>query len=440
MSNTPKRQLSTQPYRGAKDLYPEEMRLRRYIFDTWRKVAVLYGFEEYDIPILEPFELFAAKSGEELVNTQLFAFEDQGGRKLAIRPELTPSTTRIIAARYNALPRPIKWFTIGNNWRYEKPQLGRGRDFYQLEMNVFGVDDIIADWEIFQVMIAIMKEFGAKKEMFTLKYSDRKLITALLNDTLQLSSEIQIKVRNLMDKRSKMEQSAFIDTLVALELSTEAAKQINNFMSSTIASLSDVIPANILEANKGYQDIQKLDALLKESGLSDYCRFDPSIIRGFDYSDGLVYEVFDNNPKNSRSIFGGERFDGLVKIFDENMDLPSTGFAMGDWTLPEFLKNWNLIPPLPTTTRVLVTIFNEESRSATIKIVEQLRAAGISTEQFLEPTKLEKQLKYADKRGIPFTIIAGPNEIKEGKVLLKDLIKREQKTLTLEEAIAELKK
>jgi histidyl-tRNA synthetase len=174
--------LSTQPYKGARDFYPEEMRIRNYIFTTWKNVCTRYGFEEYDFPILENFEVFASKTGEEIVNTQLYWFEDRGGRKVAVRPELTPSTVRMIAAKYNALPKPIKWFMIGNNWRFEKPQKGRGREFYQLEMNVFGVPGVEADFEIFSAIVDIMNAFGADETMYKVKYSDRRIISALLSD------------------------------------------------------------------------------------------------------------------------------------------------------------------------------------------------------------------------------------------------------------------
>ena len=433
-----KPKLSTQPYKGARDFYPEDMAIRNYIFNTWRKVCRRYGYEEYDNPIIENFEVFASKTGEEIVNNQLYSFEDKGGRKIAIRPELTPSTVRMIATRYQLLPQPIRWFMIGNNWRFEKPQLGRGREFYQLEMNIFGIPEVIADWEIFQVIIAIMNEFGANEAMFTLKYSDRKLVTALLKDTLGLDTEKQVKVRNLMDKWNKMKEADFIEALEQLGLPTDSAQRVLRFMSTTIATMRNVIPLNTLEGNEGYKDIQELQKFLSESGLEKYCKFDPSIIRGFDYSDGLVYEVFDKNQNNPRSLFGGERFDGLIKIFGD-YDLPATGFGMGDYTLLEFLKNWNLLPKLPSETKVYVTLFDKFSSGKMNEVAKTLREKGINTAVALKAEKLDKQLKYSDRKGIPYAIIAGPDEIKNDKVILKDLKKREQKTLTLEEAIAVLK-
>ncbi len=201
--------ISTQPYKGARDFYPEDMRIKNYISSTWRRVCEKFGYEEYDFPILEPYEIFATKTGEEIVNDQLFSFEDKGGRKLAVRPEITPGTVRMIAQKYKQIPQPIRWFMIGNNWRFEKPQTGRGREFNQLEVNMFGNSSILADFEIFSLIISMMNAFGATKSMFELKYSDRRLINALLSDTLKLDANLQISTRRLMDKRLKMEKIDF---------------------------------------------------------------------------------------------------------------------------------------------------------------------------------------------------------------------------------------
>ena len=433
------KKLSTQSYKGARDFYPEDMRARNYIFETWKKVCRKYGFDEYDFPILEPYEIFAAKTGEEIVKDQLYSFEDKGGRKLAIRPELTPGTVRMIAQKYKELVQPIKWFMIGNNWRFEKPQLGRGREFYQLEVNIFGEKSVAADFEIFSIIIDVMTAFGAKKEQFALLLSDRRLISALLSNALKLSEEMQAKVRRLMDKRSKMEKEEFLASLKELGINPEQCRKVEAFMNCCLESISSIIPPEILNENDGYKSIKELFEMLNASGLGDYCRFDPSIIRGFDYSDGLVYEVFDKNPKNSRSIFGGERFDKLINIFGD-FDLPATGFAMGDYTLLEFLKNWNLLPEFDSKIKYFISVWPQETdkNSNYFKYSQQisakLREKGENCLTWLDKnTKLEKQLKYADKKGIPYSIIAGEQELKNSTVKIKNMRTQKQETKSMEE-------
>ncbi|OGC70711.1 histidine--tRNA ligase [candidate division WWE3 bacterium RIFOXYC1_FULL_39_7] len=433
--------LSTQPYIGARDFYPEEMRIRNYIFDAWKRVCVRYGYEEYDFPILEPLEIFAAKTGEEIVKTQLFSFVDQGGRSLAIRPELTPGTVRMIAQKFNQLQKPIKWFMIGNNWRYERPQMGRGREFYQLEANIFGVNEISADFEIFNLVIDLMKEFGANSTMFELKYSDRKLINALLLDTLKLDDELAVQTRRLMDKRKKLTPEAFIEGCEKLGLTSDQADLINKFMFCEFNELSQIIPQEILSENAGYLNLVNLRKMIDDAKINEYCVFDPGIIRGFDYSDGLVYEVFDKNTKNRRSLFGGERFDKLIEIFG-NLELVATGFAMGDWTLLEFLKNWNLLPELGSKTEYFVTVWPGEDTKYleySLKIGTLLRNAGKNTDTWLQTSsKLDKQLKYADKKGYKFAIIAGEDEISNKKVTIKNLKTAEQTTVEYNEFLKQL--
>ena len=420
----PAEKLSTQPYKGARDFYPADMAMQNYIFTTWKKVCESFGYEEYNFPILEPFELFAAKTGEEIINQQLFTFEDRAGRKLAVRPEITPGTVRMLAARYKQLSRPVRWFMIGTNWRYEQPQKGRGREFNQLEVNIFGTKSVTADFEIFQIIISIMKAFGADETMFEVLISDRRLVQTLLTQTLKLSDGIADKVRQIMDKKAKLSASDFEASLAQCGLTQKQIAQINAFMNSSISTLSDTIT--------------KLFELLEQAGLAKYCKFDPSIIRGFDYSDGLVYEVYDKISNNRRSLFGGERFDKLIQIFGD-YDLPATGFAMGDITLLEFLQGWNLLPALDTTSDYLITLWPQESSKytkAVTGIATQLRAQGKKVEVWPEEnTELSKQLKYADKKGVKKVIIVGEKELAEGTMTIKDMESQTQETLSQKELL-----
>jgi histidyl-tRNA synthetase len=433
--------LSTQPYKGARDLYPEDLRVRNDMFSKWRSICERYGFEEYDFPILENLEVFASKSGEELVNTQIYSFEDRGGRKVAVRPELTPSTVRMIAARYNELPKPIKWFMIGNDWRFEKPQNGRGREFNQLEMNIFGVPGVEADFEIFSAMIDLLAQFGADETMFKINFNDRRLIAALLNDLLQLDSEKQISVRRVMDKRDKVEREVFIQMVVDVGLGEKEANIVEEFMSCKFENLEKVIPKEILINNKGFQNLVELSSLLSEFGLIKYCQFNPAIIRGFDYSDGLVYEVFSLNKEYKRSIFGGERFDKLINIYGD-FDLAATGFAISDVSLLAFLEVWKLVPTPKQLTQVLVTRFSADKQmfSNSIEMARKLRETGINVDLYTTPDKLDKQFKYADKKKIQWVVVIGPDEVEKGLINIKNLATKEQKTVSFNEAIEIIKR
>jgi histidyl-tRNA synthetase len=402
------------------------MRVQNYIFDTWKRVCQSFGFEEYDFPIIEPLEIFAAKSGQELVSEQIFAFEDKGGRKLAVRPELTPGTVRLIAQKYKELPQPIKWFMIGNNWRFEKPQLGRGREFNQLEANIFGIKGVEADFEIFSLITAIMTAFGATPQMYDIKVSDRRLIAELLTDQLNLEPDAQTAVRRLMDKRAKMAKEEFFQALQELKLTSDQAEKVESFMTGTLETLS------ISATNEGLIGIKKLFAMLKASGLDKNVKFDPSIIRGFDYSDGLVYEVFDKNPENRRSIYGGERFYRLINIFGD-YELPSTGFAMGDYTLAEFLKGWNLLPQMGSTLDYFITLWpntSDKFLNKSVELATLIRSKGKSVFLWTTNDRLEKQLKYAAGKGSKTAVIIGENELETGSVTIKNMETGAQETIT----------
>ena len=431
--------VSTQSYRGARDFYPQDMRIRNYIFNTWKKVCKSYAFEEYDFPIVEPFEVFAAKSGEEVVNEQMFNFEDKGGRKLALRPELTPGTVRMLAQNYYELTKPVKWFMIGNNWRFEKPQRGRGREFYQLEVNIFGIPGPEADFEIIQIITEIMSTFGATNEMYEILLSDRRLIAMLLKDLLQLSEDPAANTRRLMDKYKKMDRYEFIEELQTYGLTNKQALTIEQFLNSDLEELKRIFPQQMLEQNEGYRSLIKLFEMLKNNNLDKYCKFDPSIIRGFDYSDGVVYEVFDKDPKNKRSMFGGERFDKLIQIFGD-FELEATGFAMGDVTLKDFLEAWNLMPELKEE-KYLVTLWptqnteeDQKFRLASNNVARSLRNQGKQVETWLESdVNLGNQLKYANKKEFSFAVMIGPDELGQKQYTVKDLITGGQKTNSLED-------
>lgn len=439
---TKKQKLTTQPYKGARDFYPEDMRIRNYIFNVWRETALKFGYEEYDFPFLEPLELYEAKSGEELVKNQLYWFTDRGDRKVAIRPEKTPSLARMVAAKVKELPQPIRWFNIGNCWRYEKPQKGRGREFSQFDCDIFGITDVSADVEVFSIPVEVMKKLGAREGMFELRICNRKLAEFYLRDVVKLSGEINEKssqmnrVAKVVDRKAKITSEEFETALAGEGLTQEQITKLNTFLNCDLEFIEQY-----KEVSQGAAETLKFFRLIEERGNSKFFKFCPEIMRQFDYSTGIVVEQFDLNPQNNRSMYGGERYDNLVNIFT-NEPLTGTGFAMGDVTLIEFLKGWDLLPKLDTETEYLVTLWPDNNpiyRKTTNEVAAKLRSKGKNTLVWLEDgAKIEKQLKFADIKSIPYVIILGQSELETGTITIKTLKTGTQETKPLEEFISEI--
>ena len=424
--------LNTQPYKGSRDFYPSDMKVRNFIFDNWKKVCKSYGYEEYDGPFLESFELYAAKSGEELVNEQLYSFTDRGERKVAIRPEMTPTLARMIAQKINELPRPIRWFSIANFWRYEKPQRGRGREFFQLNTDIFGVEGREADLEIISLMVDLMKSFGAEKEMFEVRVNNRKLMDNFYKK-MGLESE-QIKIINkAIDKRNKISKEEFEKWLSEdAKMQPEQIKKLSDFIEDPYPTINLMCEQNY----EGALEITELINLINEIGLNDFVRIDVSTIRGLDYYTGTVFEIFDLNPENSRAIAGGGRYDDLIGLFGDEK-LTGTGFAMGDITFSDFLQTWNLLPEIDDNIDYFITLWPSENPQflfKSLEISDLLRKKGFKVSNWLDKnTKIDKQLKYADKIGVKFTIIFGENELKNNSLLVKNMKEKSQSEIKLKD-------
>ncbi len=298
--------LSTEPYKGVRDFYPEDMAVQNYIFKTWRKVAEEFGYLEYSASILEYADLYRAKGerNEEIVNDQMYLFTDKGDREVALRPEMTPSLARMIAARRKGLKLPLRWYSIPNCFRYERPQRGRKREHWQLNCDIMGIAGIDAEVEIITLAHKIMKDFGAKDEDFEIRINSRKLLEEAYGK----------EMFGLLDKKDKMEPAEF-----------EAEW---NKLSST--------PYKELTTNA---EIESIIKALEDKGIKAV--FNSSLTRGFDYYTGMVFEVFDANPENKRSLFGGGRYDNLLEMFGVE-PLPTVGFGMGDVTIRDFLETHNL--------------------------------------------------------------------------------------------------
>ncbi|MBW6442017.1 histidine--tRNA ligase [Patescibacteria group bacterium] len=420
--------LNTQPYKGSRDFYPEDMNIRNFIFENWKEVCKSYGYEEYDGPFLESFDIFAAKSGDELVNEQLYSFTDRGDRKVAIRPEMTPTLARMVSQKINELPRPIRWFSIANFWRYEKPQRGRGREFFQLNTDIFGVEGIEADLEIISLMVDVMKGFGATEKMFEIRINSRRL-TDNFYKKLELKDD-QIKIVNkAVDKRTKISKEEFEKWLSEdAKLDNKQLKYLNDYIENPYPILEELTQ----EKSIGAVEMKNLIDLIKTSGLEKYVKFDPSTIRGLDYYTGTVFEIYDLNPDNIRAIAGGGRYDDLVGMFSDEK-LTGTGFAMGDITLQDFLETWKLLPDFENDCEYLITLWPSQDPKffeKTIQVSNILRDQGKNVSTWLDKdTKIEKQIRYADKKGFKFVIIIGEDEINKGTVTIKNMLEKTQEEI-----------
>ncbi len=426
--------LSTNPYKGTKDTFPNEMYIQNYIFDTWSNVARKFGYEEYDTPLIEEVELYKKKSGEDIANNQLYSFTDKGGRDIALRPEMTPSLARMIASKKNELSLPIRWFNIGKFYRYEKPQKGRTREFFQLNIDIFGVQSLLAEIEIIQYVMSVMESFKAPKETYELKINNRYLLDYLFKDILNLDEDKKQIVGRAIDNYAKMGKDEFYEYLNEIGLTEEQISNIKEYLSWTIDDLK-----GIRDISKGADQLIELFELAEKLSLTNI-KFDPSIMRGFLYYTGTVIEMFDIGSKeNPRALFGGGRYDDLLEIFDEEK-LPAFGLGWGNVTMQDYLETYNLLPENTNNTLVFIPLLNSSLSLEINNVAKYLRQNDINTESQLEYTKLKKQLKYADKKNIPWVIIIGEEEIEKGMAQLKNMKTGENQNLTLEEIVSVLKK
>lgn len=414
--------LSTQPYKGTRDFYPREMKLRNWFFGVMRRVLETAAFEEYNGPMLESLELYAAKSGEEIATKQTYNFTDRGDRRLALRPEMTPTVARMVAARMNDLVFPLKWFSIPNMYRYEAPQRGRLREFWQLNVDIFGCDTYEADLDCISSAIEIMRAFGADETMFTVHINNRRFFNDVIAAIAGTDGEGAKAVSKIIDRKNKVPREVYERDLTALGLQPEQIARIDALYGMTVEEATALCPDSV-----GSAELINLFSTLKKAGLDRYCVFDFGIIRGLDYYTGTVFEVFDNAPENNRAMFGGGRYDNLVGLFVKNAKVSGVGYGMGDVTLENFLVTHNLVPDLSAdNAKVLVTRFDDVPYEAYLALVADLHRAGIPSTLYLGAKKYGKQLEYAIKGGFTHTLTMGGNEYARHTVHLKNLATREE--------------
>lgn len=427
--------LSSQPYRGTRDVYPEDKRVQNYIFNTWRTVAEQFGYEEYDAPLLEPFELYAAKSGQDLVNDETYQFVDRGGRNVVIRPEMTPSVSRMVAARRQELAYPVRWYSIAPFMRYERPQRGRERQFWQLNADIFGVSSLEADAEIIAMADATMKAFGASSKMYTLKVNSRQLINFVMAEYLELDviqSQLMIK---LFDKKDKITHEEFRDQAAEIFDEGKSKAGLKKIASLLSAKTMGELPKMLLESG-AVKEVQQLFTLLREYGVANAV-FDIALMRGFDYYTGIVFEVFDNHPDNRRAMFGGGRYDGLVGLFGVE-PVATVGMAPGATTTEDFLRSHKLLPKFDSTTELYLIALGDALKGAQ-KLAQKLRSEGVKVEVDITGRKLDKQIKTAVKKRIPYLLFVGQKELDEELYTLKDLQKEAEQKLSFEQLVVTVK-
>lgn len=427
--------LSSQPYKGTRDYYPEQKRVQNYIFENWRRIALRFGYEEYGAPLLEPIEVYAAKSGQELVSEQTYAFIDRGDRQVAIRPEMTPSISRMVAARRQEMAYPARLFSIANFMRYERPQRGREREFWQLNTDIFGVDGALPEAEIIAMGADFLKVFGATDDMYVIKINNRRVINFMMTDYLQLGaiqSQLMIK---LFDRKNKISNEEFRDQAIDIFGNESAPEGLRRISALLAAKTMSELPESIRE-NEAVKEVQELFSYLDQAGVKN-ARFDITLMRGLDYYTGTVFEFFDMDPENNRSLFGGGRYDGLVGLFGAE-PISAVGMAPGLTMTELFLETHNLLPKLPSTTEVYVVVLGDTLKDA-MKLANDLREEGVNVELDITGRKLDKQLKTAVKKQIPFIVFIGEKEVETEIYPFKDTASSEEQKLSFERIVTSVK-
>ncbi|MCX6824743.1 MAG: histidine--tRNA ligase [candidate division SR1 bacterium] len=416
--------LLNTPPKGTSDRFPKEFSVRKYIFDTWRTVCKKFGYEEYLGPLVENADIWRAKSGEDVGGSELTLITDRTGKisDLALRPEMTPTVTRMVSRIYLQEPKPIRYFSIANFYRNERPQRGRNREFRQLNIDLFGSHSVYADLEILQVAMEIMLAFNPPKSSRCMYLNSRQIIDYVLDEEVKVPVNKKTEIVRLMDKREKLKKEDFILMLQDHGLNPDQIDKIVSYLSiENISALAKKFPA--IEKNEGYMNFHIISSQLAALGYGHLFQFKGSLIRGFDYYDGVVFEVFDLHPDNRRAMFGGGRYNGLAEIFGAKT-FPAVGCAPGDEAMKLFLESRAMIPVILDAQKpelYYVPMLEEEYYDVYCKLAQKLRDTGKMVEQSLELQGVAKALQYANKKEITFVILLGKEEMQSKKYKIKNM-------------------
>ncbi|MBN1802813.1 MAG: histidine--tRNA ligase [Candidatus Lokiarchaeota archaeon] len=427
-----------------KDFYPSDLRKVRWIEELIGDIANLYDYEEFESPLMESIDIFAAKSSEELVNEQSFIVEKKKGTRLILRPELTPSLARMVARKSQELKRPIRWYSNPVCFRYERPQRGRMRSFQQVNFDILDETSLYAELEMFQILIDILTSFGATSKQFQIYYNNRRLVDAVCKIMLGIPEKDLSKVYKVIDKSEKMNEQEFKDFLKESFKDARICdgivklKGVNNL--DELVQCFENVPQEFYESI-GYKEITELENLIRDNEIVSYCSLNFSVVRGLDYYTGTVFELFDTGSKNIRSICGGGRYDDLLSLFS-NEKITGVGFGMGVLMLSLFLETYGLIPDYigekDYTDTIYIASINEKVSSYAIKISKLLREEDLPCIVDYRFNNLKNQLSKAGDIGVLITLILGPKEMELNKVTVKNMKTEEQKIVNLEDLVDEI--
>lgn len=410
------KKISTQPYKGVRDFYPETMATQQYLFDVWAQTAESFGFQRYDASVLEPAELYRAKGAEneELVNEQTYTFTDRGEREVTLRPEMTPTVARMIAARQKELAWPVRWYSIPNLFRYERTQRGRLREHWQLNCDIFGATDMASDVEIIALAYQIFRNFGATDDMFTIHLNDRQLMHRLYA-ALNLNESQITEITRLNDRRDKLPAETYRLELDGVTGDPTISEEVLLLLDQSDAE-TDVVVG------------------LAELGITNVI-FDKSLARGFDYYTGTIFEFKDTAPENRRSLLGGGRYDNLTGLFSDE-PVSGIGFGFGDVSLRDFLETHNLLPePIVSPTVVVAPLGNEQNLNAQ-KVAQALRTSGVSVAVDGSTRKVGKKISHAADSLSTYVVVVGEDDVERNEYQLKNLVDQSTTTGTLEDLVA----
>lgn len=430
------KKISTESYKGVRDFYPQDMFIQNYIFGVMRQIAESFGYSEYGASILEPADLYRAKTGDEIVKEQTYTFKDRGNREVTLRPEMTPTVARMVAAKKREFSFPLRWYSISNLFRYEQPQKGRLREHWQLNTDILGLESVEAEVEIISIASAIMKTFGLKGNDYEIRINDRKIMNYILEDFLSLSPSESHTISKIIDKKDKMNREDFADKIRFIA-GEKSDKLLNLLYSKSLEEFISFLP----EKARSHQDISAIKELqdkLAELDIKNII-FSPTLMRGFDYYTGIVFEIFDTNPENRRAIFGGGRYDDLLSIFGAEK-IPAVGFGMGDVTTRDVLETYNLLPKYKPATELYICVLEKKYQNYANKLAQRLREDGLNVAVDPSGKKVGDQIKYADKNLIPFVVCVGENEVKKEELKIKNLKSGEENLLKWEEIVQFLKR
>jgi histidyl-tRNA synthetase len=424
----PPSSFDTNPPRGTRDFPPPALRARDWLFDHFRAVSRAYGFEAFETPVLEAESLFTRKAGEE-ISGQLYSFEDRGGRRVALRPELTPSLARLVLAQGPALALPAKWCTVGQCWRYERTTRGRRREHYQWNMDIVGVEGVAAEAELLAAIVSFFTRVGLTPADVVLKVSSRKVLTGVMA-AAGVPADAFGRACVAVDKLDKVPAAAVAAELTSLGITEDAAASI---IAATQTADLDALAALLGDADGGVADVRALFALADAHGIRDWLAFDPSIVRGLAYYTGLVFEGRDR-AGTLRAICGGGRYDGLLSTYG-GPPTPCAGFGFGDCVIQELLADKGLVPALAPSVDDLIVPLTDALRPAATALAARLRAAGRAVDLVLDGRRMKWVFKHAERVGAARLVIVGEREFADGNVTVKDLAARTEALVKADELV-----